>query len=108
MTEGQNCVEVMRKEYEKRRDTTVKRMKQLEWDFINPEGAFYAFPKITGCKNSWKFAMDLLESAKVALVPGASFGPSGEGHVRICFGSVNSDGINEGFDRIEKHMKNHK
>jgi len=108
ITGSQECVEAMRKEYEKRRDTAVKRMNALGWEFINPEGAFYAFPKIPECNDSWKLAMDLLEKAKVALVPGASFGPSGEGHARICFGSVNSDEINEGFDRIEKHMKNYK
>ena len=108
LTGSQYCIEDMRKEYEKRRDTAVARMKELNWDFVNPEGAFYAFPKIPGCKDSWKLALELLEKAKVALVPGASFGPSGEGHVRICFGSVNSDGINEGFDRIEKHMNGYK
>ncbi|MBU4246497.1 MAG: pyridoxal phosphate-dependent aminotransferase [Nanoarchaeota archaeon] len=104
LTESQECVQDMCHEYEKRCDTTVKRMKQLNWDFINPEGAFYAFPKIPGCIDSWKLAMELLEKAKVALVPGVSFGPSGEGHVRICYGSVNSECINEGFDRIEKYM----
>ncbi len=103
LTESQDCVEGMRHEYERRRDTSVKRMKQLGLEFINPEGAFYAFPKLGG--DSWKLAMDLLLRAKVAAVPGASFGPSCEGHVRICFGSVNLEGINEGFDRIHRYMK---
>ncbi len=106
LTESQECIEEMRKEYELRRDAAVKRMNALGWEFTNPEGAFYAFPKTGG--DSWKLAMDLLLRAKVAVVPGASFGPSGEGHVRMCFGSVNSEGINEGFDRIEKHMKSYK
>lgn len=106
LTESQDCVEKMRKEYEKRRNVAVKRMEELRWELVNPEGAFYAFPKTGG--DSWKLAMELLERAKVAVVPGASFGPSGEGHVRICFGSVNSEGINEGFDRIERHLKSYK
>lgn len=105
---NQECVEDMRKVYEERRDAAVKRMNALGWGFINPQGAFYAFPKVTGCRDSWKLALELLEKAKVAAVPGASFGPSGEGHVRICFGSVNSEGINEGFDRIEKHINGYK
>lgn len=104
LTSNQDCVEEMRREYEKRRDTAVARMRKLGWEFVNPEGAFYAFPKIPECGDSWKFALELLEKAKVSLVPGASFGPSGEGHVRICFGSVNSEGINEGFDRIENFL----
>lgn len=103
LTESQECVEGMRHEYERRRDTSVKRMKHLGLEFINPEGAFYAFPKLGG--DSWKLVMDLLQKAKVAVIPGASFGPSGEGHVRMCFGSVNSEGINEGFDRIQRYMK---
>lgn len=99
---NQECVEDMRKEYEKRRDTAVRCMKKIGWNFVLPEGAFYAFPKVGG--DSWKFARDMLERAKVAVVPGASFGPSGEGYIRLCFGSVNSDGINEGFGRMEEVM----
>ncbi|VVB60382.1 Aromatic-amino-acid aminotransferase 2 [uncultured archaeon] len=100
---SQECVEEMRKVYEKRRDTISKRMKETGWDFIVPEGAFYAFPKVGG--DSWKFAMELLQRAGVAAIPGVSFGPSGEGHIRLCFGSVNSEGINKGFDRIETYLK---
>ncbi len=103
LTGSQECVEEMRKVYEERRDTITKRMEKIGWDFTVPEGAFYAFPKVGG--DSWKFAMKLLERAKVAAVPGVSFGPTGEGHIRLCFGSVNSEGINEGFDRIEKVMQ---
>ncbi len=100
LTGDQSCVEEMRKEYEKRYHTIKQRVTTLGWEFPEVRGAFYIFPKTE--KDSWTYAMDLLEKAKVATVPGEAFGPSGKTSLRLCFGSVNSDQINEGFDRIEK------
>ena len=54
--------------------------------------------------DSWKFALDLLKSAQVAVVPGIAFGPNGEGHIRINFGRSEED-INEAMDRIENYFK---
>jgi aminotransferase len=48
--------------------------------------------------------LELLEEARVAVVPGIAFGPSGEGHLRLSFGRSEED-INKAFDRIEKHFK---
>lgn len=69
-----------------------------------PEGAYYVFPEIlTEHSSSSEFAIDLLNSAKVAVTPGGAFGPSGEHHVRMAY-CVDEQTINQAFDRIEKYF----
>ncbi len=50
-----------------------------------PEGAFYAFFRVDGVRDSLAFAKDLLARTKVGLAPGSAFGPMGEGYLRLCF-----------------------
>jgi aspartate aminotransferase len=50
-----------------------------------PEGAFYAFPKLEGLTDSLAFAKTALARAKVGIAAGYTFGEANEGHVRICF-----------------------
>ena len=50
-----------------------------------PEGAFYAFPKIEGLTDSLAFARMALERCKVGIAAGYTFGAGNEGHVRLCF-----------------------
>ena len=66
-----------------------------------PKGAFYAFPNIkkTGL-SSEEFANRMLETHKVAVVPGNTFGASGEGFVR-CSYSVGRETIKEAIDRMK-------
>jgi aminotransferase len=54
-----------------------------------PQGAFYAFPSIARSGlTSDVFAEKLLYGERVAAVPGSAFGPSGEGHVRMCYATA--------------------
>ena len=69
-----------------------------------PNGSFYLFPDITGTgKTSEEFAWRLLEAAHVAVVPGTSFGKSGEGHVRIAC-TLPMEGLAKAFDRMERAL----
>ena len=69
-----------------------------------PNGAFYLFPDISGTgKTSEEFAWRLLEAAHVAVVPGTSFGASGEGHVRIAC-TLPMEGLAKAFDRMERAL----
>jgi aspartate aminotransferase len=52
---------------------------------LEPEGAFYAFPKIAGVTDSLAFAKRLLAEAKVGIAAGYTFGSANESHVRLCF-----------------------
>lgn len=69
-----------------------------------PEGAYYVFPKIVvGHNSSREFAIDLLETAGVAVTPGSAFGPAGEHHVRMAY-CVEESEINTAFDRIVNYF----
>lgn len=95
---SQESVEEMKREYRSRRDLITKRMDEMGWEYTAPGGSFYVFPKIN--KDSWKTAFKLIKEAKVSTVPGKAFGC--EGHLRLCYGSVDKEAINEGFDRIKR------
>lgn len=74
------------------------------FDFVEPEGAYYVFPRIVAeHEDSREFAIRLLEEAHVAVTPGAAFGPTGEGHVRMAF-CVDDEAIECAFDRIEDYF----
>ena len=74
---------------------------------IEPEGAFYAYPNLTGlldrpiagrtASTTVDLAALLLEEAKVAIVPGEAFGTPG--YARISF-ALGDDDLGEGLQRI--------
>lgn len=104
-----NDEEILKKnmpEYKKKRDLMGKYLEELKdyLDFVYPEGSYYFFPKIKGLKDSEEFCFDMVRTAKVAVVPGGSFGDGGEGHVRLCFGRSEED-INEGMTRFSQYLK---
>jgi aspartate/methionine/tyrosine aminotransferase len=104
---GEKEVKKFNREFQDRRDLVCSRLDSLSdhFEYIKPSGAYYVFPKILkGETDSWKFTLDLLDKAQVAVVPGFAFGPNGEGHFRINFGRKEDD-INRAFDRIEKYCK---
>ncbi len=88
-------------EYRKRRKLMTDKMKeihQLEPNAI--EGAFYAFPRFTPKMSSIELCKKMLESKGVAVLPGRSFGPSGEKRIRLSFsGSMNE--IDLAMDRVK-------
>ena len=104
-----------KKYFQKRRDLICKRLDKLAkiFEYQKPDSAYFVFPrvntevmkKVTSNGESTQFAIELLEKAKVAVVPGIAFGPSGENHVRMCFGRSEED-INEAFGRLEDFFSN--
>ena len=105
ITGNQDSVEVMRKEYEKRRDYIYNRLNAIKGIRCGlPEGAFYVFPDVSSfygneIKNSFDFSTGLLEEAYVAVVPGGAFGD--DRFVRISYATT-LDKIEEGMNRIEE------
>jgi aminotransferase len=77
----------MRVAYENRRDFVYEEMSKAGFDCVKPEGAFYLFAKIPEnmIQKSLDFCTDLAHKAKVAVIPGGSFGPGGEGYIRISY-----------------------
>ena len=74
-------------EYDRRRRLLVDGLNAIGLPTFEPRGAFYAFPEVTSATglSSDEFAERLLREERVAVVPGSAFGPSGEGHVRMCY-----------------------
>ena len=98
-------IENMRKEYDRRRRFIVKRLNGIGLHTKMPYGAFYTFSNIKHLsKNSYKFAQELLNKSKVAVVPGAEFGKFGEGYIR-CSYATDFNKIKIAMDRIEKFIK---
>lgn len=105
LTAGINDPLAMKEEYRKRRDYAFNRLVSMGLDVIKPEGAFYLFPSIkkTGMK-SYEFAIELLETQGVAVVPGDSFSIFGEGHIRISY-AYSMDILEKGLNRLEEFVK---
>jgi aminotransferase len=61
---------------------------------------FFAFARVDGCRDSTALASRLLEEAHVVTIPGAAFGRSGEGCLRLSFGSASNEDLIEGLDRL--------
>jgi aspartate/methionine/tyrosine aminotransferase len=68
------------------------------------EGAFYGFPRFKASLGSREVAKRLLNEQNVAVLPGAIFGPSGEGRLRISFGSP-PETIVEGTRRLKAFFR---
>ncbi|WP_440314370.1 pyridoxal phosphate-dependent aminotransferase [Leyella stercorea] len=111
-TTSQECVETMRKAFERRRDLIVELAKEIPGLEVNcPQGAFYLFPKCSGfygksyegktINNSTDLAMFLLEEGHVATVGGDAFGDP------ECFRmsyATSDDNIREAMRRIKETL----
>lgn len=98
-------VEQMVGEYNRRREVIVGGFRKMGLSCFEPKGAFYCFPRISDFGlSSDDFCTKLLESEKVAVVPGSAFGPSGEGFVR-CSYAYSVEAIEEALARIERFIQ---
>ena len=78
--------EMMRQEYEKRRNLLVEGVRDLPGvEFIAPPGAFYAWMKFDTDKDSETLCAELLENAKIAGVPGIAYGEEEKTCIRFSF-----------------------
>lgn len=101
MDDGQE----MKKEYQARRDYLSAALDKIGFKSAKPEGAFYLFSKIPAelTQNSMDFCRELAHEARVALIPGSSFGPGGEGYVRISY-AASMDSLKTAVERIATYV----
>jgi aspartate/methionine/tyrosine aminotransferase len=94
------------KEFEKRRDVAVVELRKINnISFPYPRGAFYIFINVREySSDSRSFAKRLLSAKRVAVAPGAAFGPSGEGYVRLSYTNT-VDNLREGIRRIREFLE---
>ncbi len=113
LTGTQEPVGVMAKEFKKRRDYVVQRLRAMPGITCTlPEGAFYVFPRVSryfGAKwqdktitSAMDLSLYLLQEAKVALVAGEGFGSPD--HVRISY-ATSMQNLEKGLDQIEAALK---
>jgi aspartate aminotransferase len=101
VTGPQEMVDVMVTEYQRRRNVIVDGLNDIPgFSCQKPQGAFYAFPNITGTgMTSTDLANLILEKGGVALLPGSSFGNYGEGYLRLSYAN-SIENIQRGLEKI--------
>jgi aspartate aminotransferase len=113
LTGSQDCVEEMRRTFEKRRDYMIEYISNMPYlTCIEPQGAFYLFVnmgetfsrKFRGIpvENGDRLAELLLEHYRVALVPGRGFGAPE--YARLSY-ATSMDNIRAGLERLESFLK---
>lgn len=110
LTGPQNTVEEMREAFDRRRLLMVEMLREIPgFEVPLPQGAFYAFPRVTEVfgrtvggqviESSAQLADVLLEQAEVALVPGEAFGAPG--HVRLSY-ALGDEDLVIGLERMQR------
>lgn len=97
-----NILQDMVNDDKEKRNLVVRRLNQMPGVTCElPEGTIYAFPDISATGMSAQEAADkILEETKVVVEAGSFYGPQGENHLRICFGSESIERLDEAMDRL--------
>lgn len=106
LTDSQEFVEHMLKEFKQRRDAIVDGLNEIEGiRCLKPAGAFYVFPNVEKLPVSCQtFADYLLEKSGVAVLPGTAFGKFGDGYLRLSYAN-SLENIREALQRIRNAVK---
>lgn len=99
-------IAVMRDAYQTRREMLVHAFTDMGLTVASPDGAFYLFIKIPAAfgDDDFKFAVTLAQEAKVALIPGSSFGLGGQGYVRLSY-AASAAKLNTAVERIRIYLE---
>lgn len=106
VTNSGDHVRKMKKTYNQRRLAMISRLKEIGFGIeVDPTAAFYVLADARRfSSDSYKFAFDILEDARVGVAPGIDFGGNAEGFIRFSY--TNSiENINIGLDRIELYLR---
>lgn len=96
----QDSVRSMIEEFKARRELVYQYIQDIpQLRCPRPKGAFYMFPKYDLRMSSEDLTMHLLKEAHVAVTPGSTFGPAGEGHIRISYAASREE-LKEGMSRL--------
>jgi aspartate/methionine/tyrosine aminotransferase len=103
VTHDPHFFDSIREDYRRRRDLLVGGFNSIGFECLTPPGAFYTFPDVRKRlgDDSWKAMETLLERTAIASVPGAVFGPEGEGHLRMSF-STSIETLEEAVAALQK------
>ncbi len=85
--------------YRRRRDRVVAALNEIGLEATTPLATLYIWTRIPEGYTSGEFAEKMLEERDVVVTPGSSYGPSGEGYIRLSL-TIPDDQIDEGIRRI--------
>ena len=105
LTGPQDAVAEMTAAFDRRRRLLMQLIAEVpHLSCVEPKGAFYAFPNITGTGvEAKRLEIELLEQAGVATIAGTSFGLHGEGYLRLSY-ATSEDNLREALARIGTHL----
>jgi len=104
LRDGEPHIRALRAHYAARRSDVMGALSSLPGlSLPEPQGAFYAFPRIDGLTDSTFFTTRLLRETGLALAPGVGFGADGEGYVRICFAATEAT-VTDALERFRSFM----
>ncbi|WP_170006796.1 aminotransferase class I/II-fold pyridoxal phosphate-dependent enzyme [Bacillus fonticola] len=106
LTVGVNDAFEMREVYKKRRDLCMNLLTQWSVEVAPPDGAFYLFIK-TPSVDSTAFCNYLLETERVAVVPGDAFSSFGQGYIRLSYAS-HENVLMEALRRMKPYLTGEK
>jgi LL-diaminopimelate aminotransferase len=89
----------LRELYGGRRDLLCDGLEALGMEFVRPRGALYVWMRVPGGGGSVAFAERLLEQAAVVVGPGAAYGPTSDGYVRLSL-TAPEERLAEALDRL--------
>lgn len=104
LASDQSSVAQMCEIYRRRRDVLVDALRAIGMEVNAPKGTIYLWTRVPDGHTSASFAELVLEEAAVVISPGAAYGPSGEGFVRMSL-TVDDARLNEAAERIAKLIK---
>jgi len=109
LKEAEKDIQRMKETYDRRRRFLIPRLRELGFGItVEPTGAFYVLANAKRfSKNSYGFAFDILQEAKVGIAPGIDFGSNAEGYLRFSYAN-SMENIEEGMKRLERYLEKYK
>jgi LL-diaminopimelate aminotransferase len=104
LADGDGFVAEMCEIYRRRRDLLIEALRAVGIDVTPPKGTIYVWVPVPDGHTSVSFTELVLQQAGVVVSPGSSYGPNGEGYVRLSL-TVSDDRLREAVDRIEQHLR---
>jgi aspartate/methionine/tyrosine aminotransferase len=106
LREAKRDVRQMIETYDQRRRYLIPKLRQLGFRItVEPTGAFYILANAKRfSQDSYRFAFDILEEAKVGVTPGIDFGTNAEGYLRFSYAN-SMEKIEEGMNRLERYLQ---
>jgi aspartate/methionine/tyrosine aminotransferase len=106
LRDGEPYIAELREHYARRREQVMTALTAIPGVTLpTPQGAFYAFPKISAAIDSTAFTAALVRETGVALAPGVGFGSDGEGYIRVCFASTEAT-LTSALSRLRNFLMN--